>query len=267
VRGVGLAAGFLVGPPLTDSAAAAQVDIPVHEWNICGAACFHGAPDPANVVRYIVGASNPSPWSVSLTEVCINTNQYTAMANQLDDWGYHADFYVAKTGVSNCGGTNYGNVVFALGPRLAVDRYKFLSQEPGATELRGVVCSTAAGFLGDWEACSTHLVNNASYARIQEDQLYSHVTSSMLTIVGGDFNLTPDESVSFSDWRNAYDEIDEVAPFKPTFEESDPDKKIDYIWARDTGAISSPYVPVTTCDGENLGSDHCYYSGRFRVTL
>lgn len=255
-----IAVGLLISPQLSEPADAASIDVAVHEWNMCGSVCNGGSQTPANVVIYAVTGANPRPWSVSLNEVCLNSNQYSRMVNYLDDLGYHANYYTAKRSVSGCGGSNFGNVVFAVGPRRSVSTYAFPTQDGGA-EVRGVVCNLNGGYLGDWQACSTHLDNprNSSTARAQEGELYdvAALGGCRFSIYGGDFNIEPGYS-DFNKWRTAYDEIDEAQPWLST---TDSGHKIDYIWARDCGAISSPYAVSRTNIAE---SDHHYYSGRFR---
>lgn len=262
IASLALGTGLFVVGPLAAPALAASVDVPVHEWNMCGAACNGGNQAPANVVVYAVGVSNPRPWSVSLTEVCFTAAQYTSMVNAMDDYGYHPDFYVAKHNVGNCNGVNFGNVVFAVGALVSVSRYEYPSQEPGDTEERGVVCSVNSGYLGNWRACSTHM-DNSSWADNQEVELYNVALFGGCTfsIYGGDFNLEPQLN-TFDKWRTAYDEIDEVAPWRATISDG---RKIDYLWARDCGAVSSPFAPVVTALPDV--SDHFYYSGRFRITF
>jgi hypothetical protein len=256
-----VSAGVLVSPQLAEPADAASVDVPVHEWNTCGAACNFGSQTPANVVYFAVAGANPRPWTIALNEVCLNSNQYSRMVNFLDDLGYHANYYTAARDVSNCGGSNYGNVVFASGPRLAVSTYAYIEQD-GDAETRGVVCNLNGGYLGDWQACSTHLDNprNSSTARIQEGELYNVAAlgGCRFAIYGGDFNIDVDYA-DLDKWRSSYDEIDEVSPWAAT---TDSGHKIDYSWARDCGAVSSPYA-VSTSD--ILESDHHYYGGRFRL--
>lgn len=260
-------AGMLVAsPPLASPADAATVDIPVHEFNLCGARCNGGSHAPANVVAFAVTGGRP--WSVSLSEVCINATQYGTMVNALDDIGYSPEVYVAHPNAGNCSGLAYGNVAFAIGNRVGsgVSRYSFPSQD-GGTEIRGVVCAQRTGFFGDWQACSTHLDNARSVALDQEGELYNVAALSgcKLSIYGGDFNIEPEFS-DLNKWRSAYDEIDELYPYVGTIKGATPGElpyKIDFIWIRDCGAMSSPY-PVGS-DVIDV-SDHHYYSGRFRLT-
>jgi hypothetical protein len=256
---IALAAGVLVSPQVADPAAAALVDIPVHEYNMCGSVCAGGGQVPANEVIFLVTGANPRPWTASLNEVCLNSNQLGRMVNSLDDIGYNASYYNAISNVAGCGGTGFGNAIFAIGPRRTQTYHVFGAQD-GSAERRGVTCVLNGNFGFDYWACSAHL-DNSSVAEIQEDNLYNFVTfnaylAPYLLIVGGDFNLTPGYS-GFNKWRTNYDEIDEFSPYSATIGDG---RKIDYIWIRDRGNMSSPYAPVTG----NVSSDHHYYSGRFR---
>lgn len=253
-----LGGAALVTPGLDAPAAAATVDVPLHQWNICGNICNAGSSAPADVVNATVAAANPRPWSIALNEVCLNGTQYSRMVNALDDLGYHADSYTARPNVAGCGGTDFGNVVFASGARVSASTYAFPTQD-GSAEVRGVVCSRNGSAVGEWFACSTHL-DNSSLANAQEGELFDvlALAGSTLRVVGGDFNLTPGNG-DFNKWRTAYDELDETAPFLPTIDDG---RKIDYIWIRDIGDTSPRAVSsVAHFDV----SDHRYYSGRFRL--
>jgi endonuclease/exonuclease/phosphatase family metal-dependent hydrolase len=262
VAAVVLAGATLISPALTPPASAATLDIAVAEWNMCGAACYNGSTTPADIIYFFVAGQNPRPWLVSLNEVCFNSSQLQRLRGFLDDLGYHDNTYAARQpGVAGCGGAAFGNVVFALGNRVSASTYQFPSQDSSA-EKRGVVCNINSGFLGNWQACSTHLDNDSGKQFQQVNELFNVMAlgGNMLSIVGGDFNMTPGSS-QLNQWRSAYDEIDEVSPFSNT---TDSHGKIDYIWARDVGNMSSPYAPVTDPID---GSDHHIYSGRFRISF
>jgi endonuclease/exonuclease/phosphatase family metal-dependent hydrolase len=263
VAAVVLASAILVSPVLSAPASAATLDIPVAEWNMCGASCYGGSATPADIVDFIIASTDPKPWLVSLTEVCFNSNQLQRMRAFLDDFGYHDNTYAARQpGVAGCGGAAFGNVVFALGNRVSASTYQFPSQD-GTSEKRGVVCNINTGFLGNWQACSTHLDSDSGVQFQQVNELFNVMSlgGSMLSIVGGDFNMTPGAS-QLNQWRSAYDEIDEVSPFAST---TDAHGKLDYIWARDVGNMSSPYAPVV--DPIDAPADHHFYSGRFRISF
>jgi hypothetical protein len=272
VAAVVLASAILVSPALSAPASAATLDIPVMQWNMCGALSdcgYRGSSAPADIVDYFVGVSNPHPWMLALNEVCFNSNQLQRMRDFLDDFGYHDNTYAARQPgqAANCGGAAFGNVVFALGNRVSASTYRFPeNHQDGTPEKRGVVCNINTGFLGNWQACSVHLDNgNEGFQFDQEQDLFNVMAlgGNMLSIVGGDFNI-PVHTAALDKWRDAYDELDEVDPIAAT---TDGGLKIDYVWARDIGNMSSPYPPVIDkIDGTNH-SDHHILSGRFRITF
>jgi hypothetical protein len=258
-----LVGGWLVAPQMTAPAAAANVDFEVHEWNICGSVCYGGSVTPANIVIFAV-TSQPRPWSVSLNEVCLSSSQHSKILNALDDLGFHSATFLARISAAGCGGAGFGNAVYAVGTPVSSSQYTFPTsvQDPGQNESRGVVCTKSQGFLGVWQACSTHLVNSL-YAYLQEDHLFavSALGGNMLNIVGGDFNIEP-IATDLNKWRADYDEIDEIIPWEATHDDG---RKLDYIWAHDSGSTSSPFPVVISPIG--APGDHHYYEGKFRLTV
>lgn len=265
---VALAGTLLASPQWADPAAAAVTDIPVNQWNMCGQVCYAGSATPADVVHFAVGIANPRPWTVSLNEVCFNSNQRSRLINTLGDLGYNSFHYTARSSVAGCGGTAFGNLIFAIGPRINQSSTAFATQDPNSLERRGVTCVRNGNFGFNHTGCSAHLDNpvNNSIALAQEDQLYNYIKFSIsnqaVKLVGGDFNITPDRS-DFNKWRTDFDEIDEAQPWQATMDNG---QKRDYIWVRDyVGEFTSPYaVGLADIQTGNPEADHHYYSGRFR---
>ncbi|HEX5365946.1 MAG TPA: endonuclease/exonuclease/phosphatase family protein [Acidimicrobiales bacterium] len=236
-----------------------SVDVAAHEWNMCGNVCNAGSAAPADVVVAEVPLAVPRPWTVALTEVCLSGTQHARVVDALDDLGYHAEVYVARSVVAGCGGTPFGNVVLVAGAPVSTTTYAFPTQD-GSAEVRGVVCSQSTAVAGGWLACATHL-DNSAVAAGQEDDLFAHLALAGGTrrVVGGDYNLTPDVA-DLDKWRAAYDELDEAPPFLPTIDDG---RKLDYVWISDAGDTRPHRGTSSRPTG---ASDHRYYRGRFQVS-
>lgn len=245
---VSIATALLAAPP-----AHAQVnfDWKAHQFNIWGNVGWGGTGQTsADLVVFLVAASDPKPMSVSTEEVC--SDQYLRLQDDLGDLGYVAIRTITVNVGGSCG--YYGNAMFLLGskvtdatfvpPNLEVE----YAQQSG--ELRKFECQRMTTLIGPYTACTTHLapasvyVNQSAELRSTMDYLYPNDRR----LAAGDWNYT-----NPSGWPTNYWDIDPTGSF--TFTASSPSSRIDYAWgvktnfpsARSGGAYCSQAY-----------SDHCY---------
>lgn len=232
----------------------------VVQYNMCGNVCDSKGEN--DVINFIKGGGRPL--AITLNEVC--KSQYDKMLDALDDYGYRGSFNITKP--LGCQPNSifllrndFGNAIFYLGEHIENYYLRYRAQNSDK-EIRKAMCIKAK--LGDsiYLVCVTHLENNEGYAEKQADELLQWIKELRSgmgfppTIVGGDFNLTPDNEV-MKKWYATFSEVDGsrhqwthkseycvVYCFSKT-------KKIDYIFYRGLTRKGEAIVE----DGAG-GSDH-----------
>jgi len=244
---------FAVGDLFSvSSPAAASTPAPVHQYNLCSNTCRSQTPnDPADLVIYQVGTSNPRPWSVTLNEVC--SPEYLKLLNALDSYGYSP----VRTVTVSVGGTcnQYGNAMFVLGnPILTKDEFPLSS----STELRKLTCQRVELF-GAYVFCVSHTApDQASAHSAQILYIMNGNYGARRRMFGGDLNLVPGDLPA--GWYNGYSEVDPAS--RRTYTAISPLVKIDYAFLQRT-APASHYTGPPYCDPSF--SDHCYLVGAFLI--
>lgn len=145
------------------------------------------------------------PFTISLNEVC--EGQFTTLRNFFTACGYTYRRDITKANASSCSGQSYGNVVFAAGSLLSSQAFTLSPTTDDAAngESRKIGCVTASFFSLTQVSCSIHITNddqnysnNRTYQQQQSDQAAYFAGlnyPNVWRIVGGDFNMPPEEAI------------------------------------------------------------------------
>lgn len=256
----GLAAG------MTAPAAGATTEAVSH-WNIFGG-CSSGGSCGRLVVtakyRFLVGASNPKPFTITANEVCgAHFNDLNADFSSL---GYKGRFVQTNIGV-NCGTNNgtgiHGNAVWELGAFVSATNTYYYSSQASSGDVRAFRCVEANLFGYQRIGCVTHLdPGRGTITQNQSNEALFILTSGTGSIpigMGGDFNLT-----TVPGWPVNWWEIDSAVQRWTWNTRSSTKQKIYYFWGDKTNH-SGRGNPSTYCDAAQWVSDHCLLAGDFYV--
>jgi len=261
-----------------------------HEFNMAGNAVNHGRRNPADVVHFVIGSTQPElrPFAIALSEVCVDwtraDSQSRILADALGSLGYTYLGNTTQVKRTRLECPEFGNVLLHIGNHEAFPRsfqFTYADQAPEDVEKaenRGAVCARVNAF---WIFffCSTHLTNHSSefapgvrFRLLQSAfyfDLYPDIDTSVPAIRAGDFNAETN-SPELSPWLGAGTPYREGDPRTPPADTHDAGRKIDYILATFTTGPRTPQVSGTLCpygpDASSCVSDHRYYSTRFTFT-
>jgi endonuclease/exonuclease/phosphatase family metal-dependent hydrolase len=250
-----------------DPTALQRIDVNIHNYNLCGAACRPGAHPTANatnainLARYFFVADDAE--ALLLQEICLA---------QLDDLvaglsgGWSWVFVAARQETPTCdadteGRTWYGNAILHRGSFTDYDGWRLSNPGRDCTtptvECRVMVCAFVDGSAaGSYGNCNTHLTHNStSVAQQQANEYLWNATVYLGGVprwIGGDFNLSPSELPGGyqAPWRQLV--LGNTIP-APT-----PNRQIDYIWAR---GMTGYGLRNIDCSFQTQHSDHCYTAG------
>ena len=183
----------------------------------------HGEQDIIELVR-----GGARPLAITLNEVC--GSRYREMAAAIRGAGYKS--YFDATNPSGCGGSNgglgFGNAIFYLGEGIQAFKDPYVNND---SSNRRAVCVKARLDQFAYLVCATHL-DNSRLANAQALEFFHWVnrrrqeTGNLPTIVGGDFNLTPDQP-PMNLW---YAHYEEVAGSPANAKSTHSNRKIDYLF-------------------------------------
>lgn len=177
-------------------------------------------------------ASGKRPVAMALEEVC--GHRFNQMQSALAPYGYRGVFDNIEPG--SCGGNGYGNAIFYLGHRVAFPGHPngiltlnyTTNNRPHPVRAMAVGVSAGGVRMLDWV---THLeAGDDSAASAQAFQLLNEVhywqeVTGWMPVVGGDFNLTPNQ-FPMGDWCGQYRDATLCLPDTPTSSAG----KIDYLF-------------------------------------
>jgi endonuclease/exonuclease/phosphatase family metal-dependent hydrolase len=225
------------------------------QFNICGHACglgFTVADDVATAVKTHV----PPPSAIMLEEVC--RSQYGRVAALLPAYTGHFETTIAH----RCqDGSDYGIALFLRAARVSLVGGWELPN-PAAGEARHVVCVRTREFGGvrPTVACVTHIDTTPANRGPQiafVARTIGALTTANQVIVGGDFNVVPDDgrldpmyAVSSSAGDNTYTNCGgHRHPCGPDPGGTKPTNKIDYVFvSRDATGVSAHVVTAEHSD-------------------
>ncbi len=255
---------------------AAATTINTMSFNVCGVKCRHG--EVTRTAAYIAGKAVDLRMSVGfLQEICFS--QYKQVQRLLARKGYSMMF-APQTSAGKCddadrsGGHGFGVAIFAKGKLYG----RSVLQLPVPPGHEGRVLLSGTTMLGGRSTfvAVTHTSTTARTGRtLQLSRLSTFLNAkagSRPTLVGGDFNTTPDDPQMKRFYSAAvggtgrFTELDQLHTRRSsrsgaaTFSAGGVQRKIDYIFAsrshfRDTRATA----------GNTVMSDHHLYWGSVRT--
>ncbi len=239
----------------------------LHQYNMCGGACYDGSDTSQDLVAFMVWIDNPRPWVISLQEVCYQ--QYLDLKAFLQPMGYSGDYRHSNDDAGGCdsgAGNLHGNALFMLGtPQAHAYIEVFDDQDVGhGDNERNIICRRSYSvYVGGFVGCSTHyhFPMNGQRPTNQNTEAFWFVATNFTyeaVTVGGDFNLTFPGG-----WGTNWWELDPLLRFTFKNDEQanvDPTWKIDWVWGNRSHHSSNRTTGVLCHD---TIIDHCYIAGTF----
>ncbi|MGI8710404.1 MAG: hypothetical protein ACR2LA_05365 [Acidimicrobiales bacterium] len=151
--------------------------------------------------------------------------------------------------------------------------YIFPGQAPGdSSPQRNAVCVRTQFIFNQYFACGAQMAARGSdynYAYLQaEDFRLNYLQSRLNTpqLIGGDFNMRPDQSFGQTGWFSVYHEADVASnPQQGTYPREFPPRiKIDYSFGDNYHYTNYFGIAGVASDSATTRSDHCYYHGTFQ---
>lgn len=223
-----------IGSASSPASTPEQTALTYLQFNMCGNASH--CPDTGGVsdaiVRSVTG-HDPQPYVVTLNEACASQLDY--LVDQLAPHGYTGVH--DPTGPTCDDGSAYGNAMLVQSGFTEVGSWEL--PNPGGNEPRKLLC--VAPETQDIVACVTHISHieedQAEQIQAVGDQLGTLVDAGERVMIGGDFNVTPEDArmspmygSCYPDGAGLFNEADSDPACSRTGEGSFGDSKIDYVF-------------------------------------